>query len=143
MIQNRFQFFHEVAFLVPSVHFCLINRTYILTFQAWSGVQVLEHHARFFVALKLMFLTTYIDTNGSKCCVIKGDPAKASHCCNARHTTFTKTNNNACPTNITKGIHRACTTAHTFIYCVITASSLVIFLFDTIGCSSMWLHQSS
>ncbi|KAK8447016.1 hypothetical protein SEVIR_9G578770v4 [Setaria viridis] len=41
--------------------------------QAWSGIQVLENHARFFVALKLMFLTTYIDDgNGSKCCVFKG-----------------------------------------------------------------------
>uniref|UniRef100_A0A453J8B8 Uncharacterized protein n=1 Tax=Aegilops tauschii subsp. strangulata TaxID=200361 RepID=A0A453J8B8_AEGTS len=47
--------------------------------QARAGIEVLEHHARFFVALKLMFLTTYIDSNGSKCCVFKGDPAKASH----------------------------------------------------------------
>uniref|UniRef100_A0A0E0K7L6 Uncharacterized protein n=1 Tax=Oryza punctata TaxID=4537 RepID=A0A0E0K7L6_ORYPU len=47
--------------------------------QARAGVQVIEHHARFFVALKLMFLTTYVDENGSKCCVLKGDPAKASH----------------------------------------------------------------
>ncbi|KAK8447015.1 hypothetical protein SEVIR_9G578770v4 [Setaria viridis] len=50
--------------------------------QAWSGIQVLENHARFFVALKLMFLTTYIDDgNGSKCCVFKGDPAKVAHQC--------------------------------------------------------------
>uniref|UniRef100_A0A0D9VND9 Uncharacterized protein n=1 Tax=Leersia perrieri TaxID=77586 RepID=A0A0D9VND9_9ORYZ len=47
--------------------------------QARAGVQVIEHHARFFVALKLMFLTTYIDENGSMCSVFKGDPAKASH----------------------------------------------------------------
>ncbi|CAN6308350.1 unnamed protein product [Urochloa humidicola] len=48
--------------------------------QAWSGIQVLENHAPFFVALKLMFLTTYIDDgNGSKCCVFKGDPAKVAH----------------------------------------------------------------
>lgn len=40
--------------------------------QARAGIEVLEHHARFFVALKLMFLTTYIDSNGSKCCVFKG-----------------------------------------------------------------------
>uniref|UniRef100_A0A0D9VNE0 Uncharacterized protein n=1 Tax=Leersia perrieri TaxID=77586 RepID=A0A0D9VNE0_9ORYZ len=37
--------------------------------QARAGVQVIEHHARFFVALKLMFLTTYIDENGSMCSV--------------------------------------------------------------------------
>ncbi|KAF8780339.1 hypothetical protein HU200_001444 [Digitaria exilis] len=50
--------------------------------QAWSGVQVLEQHARFFVALKLMFLTTYIDDgNGSRCCVFKGDLAKVAHQC--------------------------------------------------------------
>ncbi|XP_062217108.1 plasma membrane ATPase-like isoform X2 [Phragmites australis] len=49
--------------------------------QARSGIQVLEHHARFFVALKLMFLTTYIDRIGSKCCVFKGDPAKVAHQC--------------------------------------------------------------
>ncbi|KAL6847582.1 hypothetical protein ACP4OV_022608 [Aristida adscensionis] len=49
--------------------------------QARSGIQVLEHHARFFVALKLMFLTTYIDRNGSNCCVFKGDPAKVAHQC--------------------------------------------------------------
>ncbi|KAL5219229.1 hypothetical protein ABZP36_019913 [Zizania latifolia] len=48
---------------------------------ARTGVQVIEHHARFFVALKLMFLTTYIDENGSKCCVFKGDPAKVAHQC--------------------------------------------------------------
>ncbi|ONL92665.1 ATPase 2 plasma membrane-type [Zea mays] len=46
--------------------------------QARLGVQVLEHHASFFVALKLMFQTTYIDEgNRFKCCVFKGDPAKA------------------------------------------------------------------
>ncbi|KAI4995668.1 hypothetical protein ZWY2020_035571 [Hordeum vulgare] len=40
--------------------------------QARAGIEVLEHHERFFVALKLMFLTTYIDSNGAKCCVFKG-----------------------------------------------------------------------
>ncbi|OQU93436.1 hypothetical protein SORBI_3001G539400 [Sorghum bicolor] len=50
--------------------------------QARFGVQVLEHHACFFVALKLMFQTTYIDEgNGSKCCVFKGDPTKVAHQC--------------------------------------------------------------
>ncbi|CAD6209136.1 unnamed protein product [Miscanthus lutarioriparius] len=50
--------------------------------QARFGVEVLEHHACFFVALKLMFQTTYIDeSNGSKCCVFKGDPAKVAHQC--------------------------------------------------------------
>ncbi|KAL6645290.1 hypothetical protein ACP70R_016898 [Stipagrostis hirtigluma subsp. patula] len=49
--------------------------------QARSGIQVLEHHARFFIALKLMFLTTYIDRNGFKCSVFKGDPAKVAHQC--------------------------------------------------------------
>ncbi|KAF0932819.1 hypothetical protein E2562_012151 [Oryza meyeriana var. granulata] len=49
--------------------------------QARACVQVIEHHARFFVALKLMFLTTYINENGSKCCVFKGDPAKVAHQC--------------------------------------------------------------
>uniref|UniRef100_A0A8I7B7T4 Cation-transporting P-type ATPase N-terminal domain-containing protein n=1 Tax=Hordeum vulgare subsp. vulgare TaxID=112509 RepID=A0A8I7B7T4_HORVV len=34
--------------------------------QARAGIEVLEHHERFFVALKLMFLTTYIDSNGAK-----------------------------------------------------------------------------
>ncbi|OQU93441.1 hypothetical protein SORBI_3001G539400 [Sorghum bicolor] len=49
--------------------------------QARFGVQVLEHHACFFVALKLMFQTTYIDEgNGSKCCVFKGDPTKVDSC---------------------------------------------------------------
>ncbi|XP_066360490.1 ATPase 9, plasma membrane-type-like isoform X3 [Miscanthus floridulus] len=49
--------------------------------QARFGVEVLEHHACFFVALKLMFQTTYIDeSNGSKCCVFKGDPAKVDSC---------------------------------------------------------------
>ncbi|EMS53625.1 Plasma membrane ATPase [Triticum urartu] len=33
---------------------------------ARTGIEVLEHHSRFFVALKLMFLTTYIDSNGPK-----------------------------------------------------------------------------
>uniref|UniRef100_A0A0E0NT48 P-type ATPase A domain-containing protein n=1 Tax=Oryza rufipogon TaxID=4529 RepID=A0A0E0NT48_ORYRU len=54
--------------------------------QARAGVQVIEHHAHFFVSLKLMFLATYIDENGSKCCVFKGDPANASHLYNI-HTT--------------------------------------------------------
>uniref|UniRef100_A0A453J8C1 Uncharacterized protein n=1 Tax=Aegilops tauschii subsp. strangulata TaxID=200361 RepID=A0A453J8C1_AEGTS len=53
--------------------------------QARAGIEVLEHHARFFVALKLMFLTTYIDSNGSKCCVFKGDPAKDTRCATEFH----------------------------------------------------------
>ncbi|KAM0926345.1 hypothetical protein ACQ4PT_003455 [Festuca glaucescens] len=49
--------------------------------QATAGIEVLECHSRIFVALKLMFLTTYIDSKGSKCCVFKGDPAKVAHQC--------------------------------------------------------------
>ena len=70
--------------------------------QARFGVEVLEHHACFFVALKLMFQTTYIDeSNGSKCCVFKGDPAKASCCCNFTHTVaLTGTDMHASSSNI-------------------------------------------
>lgn len=43
--------------------------------QARVGINVIEHRSRMFVAMTLMYMTTYIDENGSKCSVLKGDPA--------------------------------------------------------------------
>lgn len=54
--------------------------------QARAGIEVLEHHSRFFVVLKLTFLTTYIDSKPSKCCVFKGGPAKVAHQCGCSQT---------------------------------------------------------
>ncbi|GJN03921.1 hypothetical protein PR202_ga21418 [Eleusine coracana subsp. coracana] len=39
--------------------------------QARVGIEVLEHNSRFFVAMTLMYMTTYIDETGSKCSVLK------------------------------------------------------------------------
>ncbi|BAT14081.1 Os11g0489600 [Oryza sativa Japonica Group] len=43
--------------------------------QVRVGINVIEHRSRMFVAMTLMYMTTYIDGNGSKCSVLKGDPA--------------------------------------------------------------------
>ncbi|CAO2169581.1 unnamed protein product [Urochloa humidicola] len=43
--------------------------------QVQAGIKVVEHHSQIFVAMKLMYMTTYIDENDSKCSVLKGDPA--------------------------------------------------------------------
>ncbi|KAL6646119.1 hypothetical protein ACP70R_017727 [Stipagrostis hirtigluma subsp. patula] len=43
--------------------------------QVRVGIKVIEHHSRIFVAMTLMYMTTYIDENGTKCSVLKGDPA--------------------------------------------------------------------
>ncbi|XP_062191332.1 plasma membrane ATPase 1-like [Phragmites australis] len=43
--------------------------------QVRVGIEVIEHHSRFFVAMILMYMTTYIDGNGSKCSVLKVDSA--------------------------------------------------------------------
>ncbi|KAK3122096.1 hypothetical protein QOZ80_8BG0665080 [Eleusine coracana subsp. coracana] len=44
--------------------------------QARVGIEVIEHNSRFFVAMTLMYMTTYIDETGSKCSVLKGDPTQ-------------------------------------------------------------------
>uniref|UniRef100_A0A0E0BJ58 Uncharacterized protein n=1 Tax=Oryza glumipatula TaxID=40148 RepID=A0A0E0BJ58_9ORYZ len=43
--------------------------------QVRVGINVIEHRSCMFVAMTLMYMTTYIDGNGSKCSVLKGDPA--------------------------------------------------------------------
>mgnify|MGYP003702149585 CR=1 FL=1 len=73
-----------------------------------------------------MFLATYIDENGSKCCVFKGDPANASHLYNI-HTTEKRVS----PVIVANGT----------IACVVLvqACSSVVFCFYAIGCSSVQL----
>uniref|UniRef100_A0A0E0MFJ3 Uncharacterized protein n=1 Tax=Oryza punctata TaxID=4537 RepID=A0A0E0MFJ3_ORYPU len=43
--------------------------------QVRVGINVIDHCSRMFVAMTLMYMTTYIDENGSKCSVVKDDPA--------------------------------------------------------------------
>ena len=89
MIQNRYLLISiYVFFLLILFPEGLTNQL----MQVRVGINVIEHRSRMFVAMTLMYMTTYIDENGSKCSVLKGDPALVSN-----QSTVSKSNETAPP----------------------------------------------